>query len=75
VARPSAAERKGDVAVDIQLNERQRRMLREILGAYLSDLRMEIAGTDSKDFRDELKERELFLKELLARLEGTASQE
>jgi thioredoxin-related protein len=60
--------------VDIQLNVKEQRMLREILGAYLSDLRMEIADTDRKDFRDELKEREVFLKDLLARLEGAASQ-
>ena len=60
--------------MDIQLNVKEQRMLREILGAYLSDLRMEIADTDRKDFRDELKEREVFLKDLLARLEGAASQ-
>jgi hypothetical protein len=61
--------------VDFQLNEKEHRMLREILGGYLSDLRMEIADTDSKDFRDDLKERESFLKELLVRLEGGASRE
>jgi len=60
--------------VDIQLNEHEQGMLRQILGAYLSDLRMEIADTDSKDFRDELKKRETFLKDLLARLDGRASQ-
>jgi hypothetical protein len=40
-------------------------MLREILASYLSDLRMEIAGTDSMDFREGLKKREVFLKRLL----------
>lgn len=60
--------------MDIQLDERELRMLREILGAYLSDLRMEIADTDRKDFREHLKEREVFLKDFLARLEGTADR-
>ena len=61
--------------VDFQLNDKECGMLREILGAYLSDLRMEIANTDSKDFRDDLKEREVFLKELLLRLEGRTGQD
>jgi len=54
--------------VQIELNEREARMLERILSAYLSELRMEIADTDSKDFRDELKGREAFLKEMLGRL-------
>jgi hypothetical protein len=40
-------------------------MLQNILNSYLSDLRMEIADTDKKDFRDELKKQEKFLTELL----------
>jgi len=40
-------------------------MLKEILESYLSDLRMEIADTDKKDFRDILKKRERFLNELI----------
>ena len=32
-------------------------MLREVLENYLSDLRMEIADTDSMDFREGLKHR------------------
>jgi hypothetical protein len=41
-------------------------MLNEILTSYLSDLRMEIADTDSMDFREELKKREVLLKRLIA---------
>lgn len=44
-------------------------MLRLILGSYLSDLRMEIAGTDLMDFREGLKKREVFLKKMLRELE------
>jgi hypothetical protein len=36
-------------------------MLCEILTSYPSDLQMEIASTDSMDFRVGLKEREMFL--------------
>ena len=45
-------------------------MLREILTSYLSDLRMEIANTDSMDFRQGLKKREVFLSRLLQDLKS-----
>lgn len=54
--------------VDIQLTETETRVLKRILIGYLSDLRMEIADTDSMDFRVKLKEQEAFLKELIRRL-------
>jgi hypothetical protein len=44
------------------------RMLREILTDCLSDLRMEIADTDSMDFREDLKRRREFVQELVERL-------
>lgn len=37
----------------------------EVLESYLSDLRMEIADTDNKDFREELKTRKAALKKIL----------
>lgn len=43
--------------------------LHAILTNVLSDLRMEIAGTDSADFRENLKWRQLFLEKLLASIE------
>jgi len=52
----------------LTLTDGQRDMLQGILQSYLSDLRMEVADTDSFDFRQELKRKEEFLKELLARL-------
>lgn len=55
--------------VTIELTQEEARMLREVLTSYLSDLRMEIADTDSKAFREALKEGEVFLKDLLHRLE------
>lgn len=50
-------------------------MLEEILSGYLSELRMEIAGTDSMDFREYLKSRELFVKEMLVRLESSEGEQ
>jgi hypothetical protein len=49
--------------------------LKEILASYLSDLRMEIADTDSMAFREGLKQRELFLKRLIDELEEGLSVE
>jgi hypothetical protein len=54
--------------VTIELAPEDARLLGEVLESYLSDLRMEIAGTDSVSFRDNLKKTEAFLKGLLARL-------
>ena len=53
----------------IELSREEAQTLYQILRSDLSDLRMEIAGTEQKDFREFLKRREVFLKELLRRLE------
>jgi len=49
--------------------------LKEVLMSYLSDLRMEIADTDSMTFREGLKQREIFLKRLIDELEKGLSVE
>ncbi|MBI5034738.1 MAG: hypothetical protein HZB51_29805 [Chloroflexi bacterium] len=56
--------------VQVELNPDQATMLQKILESYLSDLRVEIAGTDLKEFREALKEEERFIKEFLRRLEN-----
>ena len=56
----------------IDLKPEEARMLREVLESYLSDLRMEIAGTESVSFRENLKKTEAFLKELIPRLRESA---
>jgi hypothetical protein len=56
----------------IELNENEAQALREVLELDLSDLRMEIADTDRKDFRDMLKERKALLMNVLQHL-GEAS--
>ncbi len=52
----------------ITLNNEETLKLKGILESYLSDLRMEVADTDRKGYRDELKEEELFLKDMIERL-------
>ena len=52
----------------LSLSDEERDALQQILSSYLSDLRMEVADTDSFDFREKLKSRERFIKDLLTRL-------
>ncbi len=53
---------------ELILNNDETEMLKEVLESYLSDLRMEIADTDLKSFRDGLKEKEVFLKDVISRI-------
>ena len=50
--------------IEIEMTIEERETLSEVLDGCLSDLRMEIASTDSWDFREDLKVR----KELLLKL-------
>ena len=54
--------------ITLELEPHQAEMLNEILQSFLGDLRMEIAQTDSMNFREELKKREALLKHLIERL-------
>ena len=56
-----------------QLTPSEAATLTLVLESYLSDLRMEIAGTEELGFREALKQRELVLKQLLERLGATSS--
>jgi hypothetical protein len=58
--------------MEIELDPEERRILTEILKNDLSDLRMEIADTDRKDFRDMLSRRKAVLQKMLDAL-GTSS--
>jgi hypothetical protein len=51
--------------MQVDLTPEEERMLVEILESYLSDLRMEIADTDSKDFREMLKARKAVIVKVL----------
>lgn len=54
--------------VHLELSHTDAEVLRMVLESYLSDLRMEIADTDSKDFREGLKARKLVLRGIANRL-------
>lgn len=56
--------------IQLDLTDDERRILLEILESDRSDLRMEIANTDSMDFREMLKVRKAAVKKLLAALEA-----
>jgi len=54
--------------MQLDLDKDERDILTEIVTSYLSDLRYEIADTDSFDFRSQLKTRESILNGVLAKL-------
>jgi len=52
----------------LHLTEQEEGELLTVLERYLPDLESEIANTDRKEFRKELKEREVFMADLIKRL-------
>ena len=54
----------------ITLTQEEAATLRNVLSSYLSDLRMEVANTDSQPFREHLKREEAMLKKLLQQLDA-----
>ena len=57
--------------INLELTENEAEVLHIVLDNYLSDLRMEIADTDRKDFRDMLKHRKQVLIKVLDELSYT----
>jgi hypothetical protein len=64
-----AMNRKATMA-QIILTQEEAAVLRGALNSYVSDLRMEIADTDSWQFRQNLKREALLLKKLLEQLDA-----
>jgi hypothetical protein len=60
-----------DMTLHLTPNETQ--ALGQALESYISELRMEIAGTDSWDFRQALKERKTTLNHVLEQVRTKAS--
>jgi predicted component of type VI protein secretion system len=54
--------------LNVQLSASEEAILRDVLEVVLSDLGMEIAGTDSQDFRDRLKERREVVRKVIVGL-------
>jgi len=69
------SEWTGITVTRIELTVDEATRLRMLCETSLSDLRMEIAGTDNLDFREKLKEDAAFLKSLIARLTAAVLQE
>ncbi len=59
--------------MEIRLNSEEAAILRETLSGDVSDLGMEIADTDRKDFRETLKRRKKVLMEILNKLGQAAA--
>lgn len=51
--------------VRLELQPTEAEVLRMVLESYLSDLRMEIADTDSQDYRQKLKDRKMVLRRIV----------
>ena len=56
--------------VNLDLTKEENDILATVLESYLSDLRMEIADTDSMDFRESLKKRKDVLNKVLETLKS-----
>jgi hypothetical protein len=70
---PKPTETRNDLAVDLALTAQEGEDLRLMLEGDLADLSVEIAHTDSYDFREELKEKRARLREVFCRLSATLS--
>ncbi len=55
--------------INLELTKEEKDILAMVLESYLSDLRMEIADTDSMNFRESLKKRKDVLKKVLETLQ------
>lgn len=58
--------------MELYLRANEVELLQSILSKYLSDLRMEIVSTEEYDLRQDLKQDEVMVKELLERLRHSA---
>lgn len=54
----------------LDLTNDEKQILIEVLESYLSDLRMEIADTDSMDFREKLKTKKSVLMKVVESLKA-----
>jgi len=54
--------------VRLELTEKEAGLLSEIMGSYLSDLRGEIVATENKEWRADMKEREIYVTDINRRL-------
>jgi len=60
--------------VNLCLTAEQARLLRQTLESVLSDMSVEIASTDRKEYRDEIKDEREALREVLNRLDDASRE-
>ena len=60
--------------ISLELSDIEREKLTNVLNHYLSELRMEIADTNSSFFKDELKTEKDLLIGILKRLDNSLKQ-
>jgi hypothetical protein len=56
--------------IRFDLDDAEAEELQSLLEEYLGDLRMEVADTDSMDYREMLKGREVIIKNMIAKLKA-----
>jgi hypothetical protein len=56
--------------IRFDLDDEEALELLTVLEEYLGDLRMEVADTDSMDYREMLKGREVIIKNMIAKLKA-----
>lgn len=56
--------------MELSLTDKEAAILHKILTSYLGDLRFEISNTESMDWREGLKEEEVFVKRVISELGG-----
>jgi acetolactate synthase small subunit len=55
--------------MELDLNQKEKALLRDILKNYMSDFRMEIADTSTPDYRSQLKAQEEILNRIIEKIE------
>jgi len=54
--------------MQLELNDQEQEMLTEVLRSFLSEMRTEISHTDSKAYRERLKDQDLLIRQILSRV-------
>ena len=63
------------MTAELKLDKEDAEILRQVLEAYVSELRFEIASTDSFDYRSGLHKQEDRIKLMLATLDGAGTRD
>ncbi len=60
--------------IQLMITEEERELLMDILENDISDLRMEIADTDRRGYREMLKNREILMKNIQQKLDQASAE-